>query len=76
MKVHGKEAELKKQYILEILFHVACKSCIQLLENIPQFNFFFLNTEKKKIVCGTYEENKVKPLVVELTPKDPEPTLD
>ena len=35
-----------------------------------------MNTEKKEIVCGTYEEHEVKPLVVELTPKDPEPTLE
>ena len=52
-------------------FHFCCKSCSQLITLFPVFNYFFLNTERPKFPYGLTDPIKIKPLVVELEPKNP-----
>ena len=57
--------------VFHATFHIECKSCSQLLTMLPTFNFFFLNTERPKFPCGLTDRIKIKPLIVELEPKNP-----
>ena len=36
-------------------YHYGCKFCFQLVKTIPNFNFFFLDMEKKKFPAGKYD---------------------
>lgn len=36
--------------------HVGCKFCFQIVKLIPNFNFYFLDKEKKKFTVGIYDQ--------------------
>ena len=58
-------------------FHFGCRSCYQIAQIFPVFNFFFLNNEKKKKPCGSYYDDfSIKPIIVNLEPKAPKSWLD
>ena len=52
-------------------YHFGCKSCSQLLIVMPMFNFFFLTNERPKFPYGQTDPIQIKPLIVELEPKNP-----
>ena len=39
------------------VFHYGCKFCFQLVKTIANFNFFFMDTEKKLFPSGCYDSN-------------------
>ena len=57
------------------IFHFGCRSCFQIVQKIPHFNFFFLSPEMNKHGIGSNDEIPIKPLVVELEPQAPKTTL-
>ena len=59
-------------------FHHSCKYCDQILEIFPFFNFFFLNTEKKKTPSGESSTfgPKIKHVDAKFNPRGPKLTLE
>ena len=56
-------------------FHYGCRSCFQIVQKIPNFNFFFLSPEMKSREKGRTDDIPTKPLVIELEPKAPKLTI-
>ena len=58
-------------------FHFGCKSCSQIVEICPAFNFFFLNKKKEKKPSGTYYGDiEIKPIDINLEPEAPKRYLE
>ena len=57
------------------IFHNGCRSCFQIVQIIPNFNFFYLSPDMKTHGIGRTDSISTKPLVVELEPKAPKYTV-
>ena len=57
-------------------FHFGCRSCYQIAQIFPAFNFFFLNNDKKERPSGSYCQRSIKTIIVNIEPKAPKSWLN